>query len=320
MEYRIEADGELVPRPAQRRPRAATAASSSSRATRRPRWLAAPDPGPSQPLARRRAPVVAARHRPAPPAPAARRARRQRVRARGPAHAADRRTRSRATRSRRAASRCSTRPGATRTTPRRRATPARSPPRLPALAPATAHAGIGASLGALALLHARAAPPRRVRRAAAPVGLLLPPALGPPGVGLPALPPDQRASSAASCTPARPPTPIPITLTCGAPEENLANNRAVADRAAPPGPPRRRCTSTATRTTSSAGATRSTRISSTCSRGPGGRRPHDGAHAPDRPAARHGGGLVRARSRRCSRARRPRSSTAARRTSSRPSA
>jgi enterochelin esterase family protein len=98
---------------------------------------------------------------------------------------------------------------------------------LPQLAPATAHAGLGASLGALALLHARWLHPGafgalmlqsgsffrqrwdrqesgfpRFRRISRFVGTVL------------------NASRAA--------TPIPITLTCGAPEENLANNRAVA--------------------------------------------------------------------------------------------
>jgi enterochelin esterase-like enzyme len=98
---------------------------------------------------------------------------------------------------------------------------------LPQLAPATAHAGIGASLGALALLHSRWLHPGafgalmlqsgsffrlrwdrqesgfpRFRRISRFVGQIL------------------NAPSAA--------TPIPITLTCGAPEENLANNRAVA--------------------------------------------------------------------------------------------
>jgi enterochelin esterase-like enzyme len=98
---------------------------------------------------------------------------------------------------------------------------------LPQLAPATAHAGIGASLGALALLHTRWLHPgafgalflqsgsffrqrwdrhesgfARFRRVSRFVGTVL------NGV---------RAA-----------TPIPITLTCGAPEENLANNRAVA--------------------------------------------------------------------------------------------
>jgi enterochelin esterase-like enzyme len=98
---------------------------------------------------------------------------------------------------------------------------------LPQLAPATAHAGIGASLGALALLHARWVHPgafgalmlqsgsffrlrwdrqesgfSRFRRISRFVGQVL--------GGKPVA------------------TPIPITLTCGAPEENLANNRAVA--------------------------------------------------------------------------------------------
>jgi enterochelin esterase-like enzyme len=98
---------------------------------------------------------------------------------------------------------------------------------LPQLAPATAHAGVGASLGALALLHARWLHPGafgalmlqsgsffrlrwdrqesgfpRFRRISRFVGQVL------------------HGGTAA--------TPIPITLTCGAPEENLANNRALA--------------------------------------------------------------------------------------------
>jgi enterochelin esterase family protein len=98
---------------------------------------------------------------------------------------------------------------------------------LPTLAPATATAGIGASLGALAHLHTRWLHPGafgalmlqsgsffrlrwdrqesgfpRFRRISRFVGEIL------------------RAGPAA--------TPIPITITCGAPEENLANNRAVA--------------------------------------------------------------------------------------------
>ena len=98
---------------------------------------------------------------------------------------------------------------------------------LPRLAPATAHAGLGASLGALALLHARWLHPggfgalmlqsgsffrqrwdrqesgfARFRRISRFVGTVL---------------------SAGTA-----PTPIPIALTCGAPEENLANNRAIA--------------------------------------------------------------------------------------------
>ena len=98
---------------------------------------------------------------------------------------------------------------------------------LPQLAPATTVAGIGASLGALALLHARWRHPgafgalmlqsgsffrqrwdrqesgfSRFRRISRFVGQVL------------------YGGTAA--------TPIAITLTCGAAEENLANNRAVA--------------------------------------------------------------------------------------------
>ena len=92
--------------------------------------------------------------------------------------------------SRRAASRCSTRRTATRPTPPR----ARYARALAALAPAARAGdrarGLGASLGALALLHARWLHPRLVRRADAAVRLLLPPALGPPRGRLRALRPD----------------------------------------------------------------------------------------------------------------------------------
>src|SRR5215211_8282514 len=123
---------------------------------------------------------------------------------------------------------------------------------LPQLAPATAVAGIGASLGALALLHTRWLHPgafgalllqsgsyfrqrwdrqesgfSRFRRISRFVGQVL--AAGPAA------------------------TPIPITLSCGA--------RAM------PSP----CTSTATRTTTSPGATRSTRTSWSFSSAPGDR-------------------------------------------------
>jgi enterochelin esterase family protein len=98
---------------------------------------------------------------------------------------------------------------------------------LPRLAPATAHAGLGASLGALALMHARWLHPGafgalmlqsgsffrqrwdrqesgflRFRRISRFVGAVL------------------QGGRAA--------TPIRITLTCGAAEENLANNRAAS--------------------------------------------------------------------------------------------
>jgi enterochelin esterase family protein len=98
---------------------------------------------------------------------------------------------------------------------------------VPRLAPAAARVGMGASLGALAMLHARRLHPGafgalylqsgsyfrlrwdrheagfpRFRRISRFVGTVL------------------RDGHAAA--------PIPITLTCGAPEENLPNNRAVA--------------------------------------------------------------------------------------------
>ena len=175
---------------------------SSSPATGRPAWLAAPDPGPATPIAahtrsgRRRT-------RPARAAPAARRPRRHRVRARGAAHAARRPRWSTRAGSRAAASRCSTRPTATRSTPpppaTARALAARCPRsrprrRTPASAPASARSRCCTRAGCTRARSARCAA----------VGLVLPPALGPARVGLPALPPDLALRRHACCTPARP--------------------------------------------------------------------------------------------------------------------
>ena len=117
--------------------------------------------------------------------------------------------------------------------------------------------------------RARAAPAGcigRVRRAGVAVGLVLPPALGPAGVRLCPLPPHlalrrRRAERATGGT------RMPVTP--------AARRRRTSPTTAPSPPrcgaraTRRHCTSTATRTTGSAGATRSIPISSICSRAPG---------------------------------------------------
>jgi enterochelin esterase-like enzyme len=98
---------------------------------------------------------------------------------------------------------------------------------LPRLAPAGAHAGLGASLGALALLHARWLRPGAFGALFLQSGSFLRQRWDKQESGFPRFRRVSRfvggllgARTAA--------TPIPITLTCGAPEENLANNRAVA--------------------------------------------------------------------------------------------
>ena len=118
--------------------------------------------------------------------------------------------------------------------------------------------GVGASLGALAMLHAPAPPPGRVRRAVPAVRQLLPAAVRPAGVRLPALPADRPVHRPGRCARADGPA-VPVALTCGAVEENLANNRDMAKvlRAARVrGDVRARCR---TRTTGPAGATPSIR-------------------------------------------------------------
>jgi enterochelin esterase-like enzyme len=98
---------------------------------------------------------------------------------------------------------------------------------LPQIAPATAHAGIGASLGALALLHARWLHPGAFGALFLQSGSFFRQRWDGHEAGFPRF---RRISRfVGAVLQAGPPaTPIPITLTCGAPEENLANNRAVA--------------------------------------------------------------------------------------------
>jgi enterochelin esterase family protein len=94
---------------------------------------------------------------------------------------------------------------------------------LPPPIPATSYAGIGASLGALALLHARAPFAGLFLQS----GSYFRQRWDAHESGFPRF---RRISRFVGTVLNAPPTdtPIPITLTCGAPEENLANNRAVA--------------------------------------------------------------------------------------------
>jgi enterochelin esterase family protein len=98
---------------------------------------------------------------------------------------------------------------------------------LPRLAPASTHAGLGASLGALALLHARWLHPGSFGALMLQSGSFFRQRWDRQETGFPRF---RRISRfvGAVLQAGRAATPIPIALTCGAPEENLANNRAVA--------------------------------------------------------------------------------------------
>jgi enterochelin esterase-like enzyme len=98
---------------------------------------------------------------------------------------------------------------------------------LPTLAPATTTAGIGASLGALALLHTRHIHPGAFHALMLQSGSFFRLRWDRQESGFPRFRRISRfVGQVLHAGPAA--TPIPITITCGAPEENLANNRAVA--------------------------------------------------------------------------------------------
>jgi enterochelin esterase-like enzyme len=99
--------------------------------------------------------------------------------------------------------------------------------RLPQLAPATAHVGLGASLGALALLHARWLHPGAFGGLVLQSGSFFRQRWDRQETGFARF---RRISRFVGAVLNAPPaaTRMPVTLTCGAPEENLANNRAVA--------------------------------------------------------------------------------------------
>jgi len=98
---------------------------------------------------------------------------------------------------------------------------------LPQLAPATTTAGLGASLGALALLHTRWRHPGAFGALMLQSGSFFRLRWDRQESGFPRFRRISRFVGQVLNAP-RAATPIPITLTCGAPEENLANNRAVA--------------------------------------------------------------------------------------------
>ncbi len=162
---------------------------------------------------------------------------------------------------------------------RRRATgtrPTPPPPRTGARSPASGcrrsvspctgrPVGLGASLGALAWLHAHWTLPGILRRALPPVRAASSRPATTARVRLPALRALHPLRVARAAAASRDP-PNPVTLTCGTGEENLGNNRpsrkrsrARAGRRAGRAPRRR--------TTGSPGATRSTPTSPSCSAG-----------------------------------------------------
>ena len=98
-------------------------------------------------------------------------------------------------------------------------------PEIARRAPHGRRIGMGASLGALAMLHAHVRHPRRFDGAAAAVRQLLPPALGQESSRASAATRGSRASSATVLRGGGAERPIPVALTCGTAEENRANNR-----------------------------------------------------------------------------------------------
>jgi enterochelin esterase family protein len=97
---------------------------------------------------------------------------------------------------------------------------------LPGLAPAAPPVGLGASLGALALLHAHRLHPGSFGGLFLQSGSFFQPATDPWEEGYPRSGPItrfvRRVLSARQHE-----EPIPVTITCGTAEENLANNRAL---------------------------------------------------------------------------------------------
>jgi enterochelin esterase-like enzyme len=93
----------------------------------------------------------------------------------------------------------------------------------PALPPASARIGVGASLGALALLHAHVAEPGLFSALFVQSGSFFRIRTDPQERSFP------RFARIARFVRAVQGRPIPVTMTCGAEEENLANNRLMRD-------------------------------------------------------------------------------------------
>ena len=94
---------------------------------------------------------------------------------------------------------------------------------LPALPPASVRIGVGASLGALALLHAHAAAPAFVSARFLQSGSFFRKRTDPQERTFPRFGRITRFVRSVQGM------PIPVTMTCGAEEENLANNRLMRD-------------------------------------------------------------------------------------------
>lgn len=99
---------------------------------------------------------------------------------------------------------------------------------LPALPEATVRIGIGASLGGLAMLHAHRMHPGGFDGLLLQSGSFFTPRLDPQEQRFERFEPVTRFVSEVSQAVADP-APVPVAMTCGVLEENLANNQAMAD-------------------------------------------------------------------------------------------
>jgi enterochelin esterase-like enzyme len=97
---------------------------------------------------------------------------------------------------------------------------------LPALPPATGLVGVGASLGALALLHAHVTAPGTFGALFLQSGSYLRLRTDPQERRFPRF---ERITRFVTRVERTQPAPIPVTMTCGVDEENLGNNRLMRD-------------------------------------------------------------------------------------------
>jgi len=99
---------------------------------------------------------------------------------------------------------------------------------LPALPPSPLRIGAGASLGALAMLHAHRSYPQTFQALFLQSGSYFTPELDPQERRFSRFGPVTRFVAEVQQAVADP-APVPVAMTCGGLEENLANNRAMAD-------------------------------------------------------------------------------------------